>query len=119
MKALLVAECRDGKLVEGSYELFGFADRMGAEAAVLLVGKEGELPEFGGTLYLADAAKYGEYAPELHKRLVLAAVEREKPDYVVFLHSSYGWDLAPRVAVALKAAQLSEVISVTENGFTT
>lgn len=117
MKALLVGECRDGKLLESSYELFGFAAQLGAETAMLLVGRAGELPSYGGNLYLADAGKYGEYNPDLHKKLVLAAVEREHPDYVVFLHSSYGWDLAPRVAAALKAAQLSEVISVLEGGF--
>jgi len=117
MKALLVGECRDGKLLESSYELFGFASQLGAETAMLLVGREGELPSYGGKLYLADSGKYGEYNPDLHKKLVLAAVEREKPDYIVFSHSSYGWDLAPRVAVALKLAQLSEVISVVEGGF--
>ena len=117
MKALLVGECRDGKLLESSYELFGFAEKLGAEPAMLLVGREGDLPTFVGKLYLADAGKYGEYDPELHKRLVLAAVELEKPDYLVFLHSSYGWDLAPRVAASLQAAQLSEVVAVVEGGF--
>jgi len=117
MKALLVGEYRDGKLLDSSYELFGFAEKLGAETSMLLVGREGELPAYGGTLYLADAGKYGEYNPDLHKKLVLAAVDREKPDYVVFLHSSYGWDLAPRVAASLKVAQLSEVISVVEGGF--
>lgn len=117
MKALLVAECRDGKLLDYSYELFGFAARLGADAAVLLVGKEGELPECGGTVYLADSGRYGEQNPDLHKRLVLAAVERERPDYVVLMHSSYGWDLAPRVAAGLKVAQLSEVVALTDDGF--
>jgi electron transfer flavoprotein alpha subunit len=117
MKALLVGECRDGKLLESSYELFGFAEQLGAETAMLLVGREGDLPSYAGKLYLADAGKYGEYNPVLHKKLVLAAVEREKPDYVVFLHSSYGWDLAPRVAAGLKVAQLSEVVAVVDGGF--
>jgi electron transfer flavoprotein alpha subunit len=117
MKALLVGEYREGKLLESSYELFGFASQLGVETAMLLVGSEAELPAYGGTVYLADAGKCGEYHPDLHKMLVLAAVEREKPDYVVFLHSSYGWDLAPRVAAGLKAGQLSEVIAVVEGGF--
>lgn len=117
MKALLVVECRDGKLLDYSYELFGFAARVGADAAVLLVGKEGVLPECGGTVYLADVGKYGECDPDRHKRVVLAAVERERPDYVVLMHSSYGWDLAPRVAVGLGVAQLSEVVAIADDGF--
>jgi electron transfer flavoprotein alpha subunit len=117
MKALLVGECREGKLLDATYELFGFAARLGADTVMLLVGSDAELPSYGGTLYLADSGKYGEYNPDMHKKLVVAACEREKPDYLVFLHSSYGWDLAPRVAASLKAAQLSEVIGVVEGGF--
>ena len=117
MKTLLVGEYREGKFLESTYELIGFASQLGAEATVLLVGSENQLPEFGGTLYLADVAKYGEFNPDLHKQLVLQAVERENPDHIVFSHSSYGWDLAPRVAAALKVAQVSEVTGLAEGGF--
>lgn len=117
MKTLLVGEYRDGKLLEQSYELFGFASQLGAETAMLLVGSEAALPSYGGTVYLAEAGKFGEYNPDLHKKLVQAAVEREKPDYVVFMHSSYGWDLAPRVAALLRVPQVSEVIALADGGF--
>ncbi|GFE56687.1 electron transfer flavoprotein subunit alpha/FixB family protein [Geobacter sp. AOG1] len=117
MKALLIGEYREGKLLESTYELLGFADQLGAETALLLVGSDSQLPAFGGTLYLADANQCGEYNPDLHKQLVLDAVQKENPDYVVFLHSSYGWDLAPRVAAKLRVAQVSEAIGLTEGGF--
>lgn len=117
MKTLLIGEYREGRLLESTYELLGFADTLGAETALLLVGNESQLPAYGGTLYLADAVSCGEYNPELHKTLILDAVRHEEPDAVVFLHSSYGWDLAPRVAAVLKAAQISEVIAFTEGVF--
>jgi len=117
MKALLIGEYREGKLQESTYELFGFAHQAGVDTAMLLVGSESQLPAYGGKLYLADANVCGEYNPDLHKQLILEAVEKENPDYIVFLHSSYGWDLAPRVAVALKSAQLSEVIGIAADGF--
>jgi electron transfer flavoprotein alpha subunit len=117
MKALLVGEYREGKLLDTTYELFGFAAQLGAETALLLIGSEDQLPACGGTLYLADAGKYGEYNPDLHKQLVLAAVRKENPDYVVFLHSSSGWDLAPRVAAALKVGQVSEIVGLADGGF--
>jgi electron transfer flavoprotein alpha subunit len=117
MKALLVCEYREGKLLDSTYELLGFAEQLGAETAMLLIGSESQLPAYGGTVYLADAGKYGEYNPDLHKRLIVAAVERENPDYIVFLHSSYGWDLAPRVAATLRAAQVSEIIGIVADGF--
>ncbi|HJV36441.1 electron transfer flavoprotein subunit alpha/FixB family protein [Geomonas sp.] len=117
MKLLLIGESREGKFIDYSYELFGFAERLGAETSMVLVGRDGDLPEYGGTVYFADSAACGEYNPELHKKLVLAAIEREKPDYVVFSHSSYGWDLAPRVAAALQVGQLSEIVGVADGAF--
>ncbi len=117
MKTLLIGEYREGKMLESTYELFGFAAQLGGESAMLMVGSESQLPAYGGTLYLADAAACGEYNPDMHKKLILEAVQIENPDCIVFLHSSYGWDLAPRVAVALKAAQVSEVIALADGGF--
>jgi electron transfer flavoprotein alpha subunit len=117
MKTLLIGEYREGKLLDSTYELLGFAGQLGADTALFLVGSETQLPAYNGALYLADAGTYGEYNPDLHKLLILDAVQRENPDYVVFLHSSYGWDLAPRVAAALKSAQVSEVIGIEDGGF--
>lgn len=110
MKTLLVAECRDGKLLNGSYELVAFAEKIGADSAMFLVGKEDALPAYEGRLYLADVGKYGEFNPSAHKQLLLDVISKEQPDMIVFSHSSYGWDLAPRVALALNAAQISEVV---------
>ena len=110
MKALLIAESRQGKLLPGSYETLAFAKQMGAEAVMFLVGNENALPQFDGQLYLADANDAGEYNPEEHLRLLLDVVSKESPELIVFSHSSYGWDLAPRVALALNASQISEVI---------
>ncbi len=81
---------------------------------MFLVGSDTALPQYGGKLYLADAAAAGEYNPDGHKQLILDVIAKEQPDMVVFSHSSYGWDLAPRVAFALKAAQVSEVVDVVD-----
>ena len=117
MKTLLIAEYRQGKVLESYTELMAFADRLGAESAMFMVGSGDEdLPKFQGTLYLAESLKFGEYNPDVHKKLLLDVVSQEQPDMIVFSHSSYGWDLAPRLAVSLNAAQLSEVVAVEEGG---
>src|SRR5660398_173545 len=116
MKALLVCEVREGKLLESSYELLGFAAAMEADPVMVMVGTEDSVPDFKGTVYLGDVASMGEYNPGEHKQLVLDAVEKENPDYVVFSHSSYGWDLAPRVASALGVAQIPEVEKISPAG---
>jgi len=113
MKTLLVAEYRQGTLQESYTELMAFAEKLGGESTMFLVADSaGSLPKFQGALYLADVAAYGEYNPDAHKYLLLDVIAKEKPDMVVFCHSSYGWDLAPRIAVHEKAAQISEVIEV-------
>lgn len=112
MKALLVAEYRDGKLLQSSYELVAFADKLGAESAMFLVGSEDMLPAYNGRVYLADADKHGEYNPDIHKQLLIKTIEHEQPDVIVFSHSAYGWDLAPRLALALEVAQVSEVVDI-------
>ncbi|MDJ0623740.1 MAG: electron transfer flavoprotein subunit alpha/FixB family protein [Desulfocapsaceae bacterium] len=110
MKILLVAEYRDGNLLEGYRELLGFSSKINAETVMFLAGSADSLPDFGGTLYLADAAIYGEFNPAIHKGLLTEVVAKEQPDIVAFSHSSYGWDLAPRLACALKVPQISEVV---------
>lgn len=117
MKMLLVGEYRDGKVLGASYELLAFADKYATAAAMVMVGSEAVLPKFSGTLFLAEAAKHGEYNPDAHKRLVLQVVEKEQPDCIVLAHTSYGWDLAPRLAAALKAAQISEVVDYRDGTF--
>jgi electron transfer flavoprotein alpha subunit len=114
MKTLLVAEYRDGKLLGSSYELVAFAQQLGADSAMFLVGSDSDLPQYDGTLYLADSVKYSEFNPAVHKQLLLDVIGKEQPDMVVFSHSSYGWDLAPRIALALGAAQISEVSEVVD-----
>ncbi len=110
MKVLLVAEYREGVLLNNIYELVAFAEKYANESAMFLVGSENALPAYNGTLYLADSGKYREFNPAVHKQLLLDVVAKEQPDMVVFPHSSYGWDLAPSVSLALNAAHVSEVV---------
>lgn len=118
MKSLLVAEYRDGEILGSLADLLGFAEKAGGDHVMFMVGSNTSLPQYSGKLYLADSAKHGEYNPTVHKQLLLKVVNLEKPDFIVFSHSSYGWDLAPRVAWALKAAQVSEAVAYLNGTFT-
>ncbi len=95
MKALLVGEFRQGQLLESYLELVAFADLLGAEKVMLLVGSETAAPKFQGKIYLADPGIFGECNPDQHKRLILDVVQKEHVDNIIFIHSPYGWDLAP------------------------
>lgn len=117
MKLLLVGEYREKKLLDVTYDLIGFADKLGAEKIMVTAGYESDLPQFDGKLYLANADETGEYNPQSHKQMVLDVVDKENPDVIVFIHSSFGWDLAPRVASSLKATQFTEVVDFKDGSF--
>lgn len=117
MKLLLVGEYQEKKLLNVTYDLVGFANKLGAEKVMVASGYESDLPKFDGKLYLANANDVGEYNPSIHKQMILDVVEKENPDVIVFIHSSFGWDLAPRIATALKAAQFTEVIDFKDGSF--
>lgn len=112
MKSLLIAEYRDNNLLDGYQELMEFGSTVSQEQVMFAVGTNRALPAFPGKLYLADATKHGEYNPAVHRDLIKSVVEKEQPDIIVLLHSSYGWDLGPRVALALGATQVSEVVEL-------
>jgi electron transfer flavoprotein alpha subunit len=116
VRALLVCECRNGVLQDTWRELTTVAGLLKVDTALFLVATRDGVPRVNGRVYLSDSARYGEYNPEVHTRLVRAALAAERADYVIFQHSSYGWDLAPRVAAALGIAQISAVLAVTDHG---
>lgn len=117
MKLLLVGEYREGAVLDTTYELSQFAHNLGADTAMVIIGSETDVPKIDGNLYLGDASTLGEYNPAAHKQIILDAAEKENADAVVFIHSSYGWDLAPRVAAALKAGQITEVVGTADSTY--
>ncbi|NDV26014.1 electron transfer flavoprotein subunit alpha/FixB family protein [Desulfovibrio sp. JC010] len=106
MKVLLIAEQLDGVVSGRVNELCVFAEQLGAEQTMFASGDREQLPSAEGRLYFFES---NSYAPDVHKEAILKVVAEEQPDMVVFLHSSYGWDLAPRVACAMEADCVSGV----------
>ncbi|HSM92975.1 MAG TPA: electron transfer flavoprotein subunit alpha/FixB family protein [Anaeromyxobacteraceae bacterium] len=119
MKTLLVCEVREGKLRESWGELLAFAGALGGERELLLIGDEGLAPAVTGRLWVAPPSPRGEFDPAWHQAAVLEAARRAEADRIAFVHSSWGWDVAPRVAAGLGAAQVSDVVAIAEGGFET
>ncbi len=117
MKALLIGEYKQGKLEESTYELVGFAKQFGIDNVMFLVAKDDVDLKYDSKVYIADADKYKEYNPDIHTKLIEEVAKKENPDYIIFSHSSYGWDMAFRLAVKLKVAPISEVIGYNEGTF--
>ncbi len=117
MKLLLVGEYKNGNIDDSFYELVAFAQKVGGEAVAFFVAPSDIKPEFNGKVYVADVSKAKEYNPKVHRDLILKVAEKENPDYIVLSHSSYGWDLAPRIAFKWDAGQISEIVEVSDEGF--
>lgn len=117
MAVLLIGEYREGEFFESAYDLVGYAAKYNKTFDMFAVGNKNNLPKISGKLYMADSSKYSEYNPEVHKNLIKSLVNERGYDEIIFLHSSYGWDLAPRLAYDLKASLITEVIDRTEEEF--
>jgi len=123
---LLVAEVQGGKLREASFELASFArkiaDASGRSVSSLVPGSgigpvaEEFAKKGGGTVYAADHALLAQYNVEAFEKVVRAALEKEKPDVVIFSNTPVGWDLAPRIAVHLDAAFVSDCFDAAAEG---
>ncbi len=117
MKCVLVMHSRQGQLPESSYELFTCAEQIGAEQVLVFIGPRAALPPFAGRVYLLDSEVWGEFNPGAHCQAIAEIVRSEQPQLVVLEHSSFGWDLAPRLAASLDAAQISEVVAISADGY--
>lgn len=118
---LIIAECKGGKLRQVTYETIGAA-RIAAEdgdrlQAVLVgsgvSGLSGEFANYGvDHIYVIDDTSLEHYNPEAYFSAIRGALDAAKPDAVFLGHTAQGKDLAPQLAAALGAGQISDVVAV-------
>ncbi|KIL40188.1 electron transfer flavoprotein subunit alpha [Gordoniibacillus kamchatkensis] len=122
---VVVAETRGGKLRQVSLETAAAAslsaqpdDRI---AAVLLGSGvsafAGELAAAGvSTVYVVDHPALEAYRPDAYLAALRKVFEHVPPDAVYLGHTAIGRDLAPAVAAALDAGQISDVTAIERKG---
>ncbi|WP_027091195.1 electron transfer flavoprotein subunit alpha/FixB family protein [Cohnella thermotolerans] len=122
---LVVAEGRDGKLRQVSFETIRAAKqamRDGDRIAAALIGDgvsafAGEIGRCGvDRVYVVDHAELSRYNPEAYFPALAAIVDRASPDAIFFGHTAVGRDLAPKLAAQLGAGQISDVVSLEKDG---
>jgi electron transfer flavoprotein alpha subunit len=119
---LVVAEVAQGRVREASYELARFARKIasasGREVRSLVAGRDvaAAAQEFagrgGGGVLAADHECLASYNVEALGQAVRAAVEKQRPDVILFSNTPSGWDLAPCIAARLDAAFVSDCFDV-------
>ncbi|KMY51166.1 electron transfer flavoprotein subunit alpha/FixB family protein [Peribacillus loiseleuriae] len=123
-KVLVLGEVRDGFLRNVSFEAIGAAILAadGGEVVGVIVGESiqsfgDELIQYGADrVVTVEDAKLGQYTSDGYAQAILAVIDAEKPEGIIFGHTALGKDLAPRIAGKLNSGLISDVTSIEEAG---
>lgn len=123
-KVLVLGEVRDGSLRNVSYEAVGAAKTVaeGGEVVGVLLGASvsslaGELIQYGADrVVVVEDEKLAQYTSDGYAQGLLAVVDSEQPEGLIFGHTSLGKDLSPKVAGKLNSGLISDVTGIEEAG---
>ncbi|ENQ3105471.1 electron transfer flavoprotein alpha subunit apoprotein [Bacillus sp. 491mf] len=119
-KVLVMGEVRDGSLRNVSFEAVAAAKTIaeGGEVVGLLLGESvasfaQELISYGADrVVTVESDKLASYTSDGYAQAFLAVYEEEKPEGIVFGHTSLGKDLSPKLAAKLEAGLVSDVTAL-------
>ena len=119
-KVLVMGEVRDGSLRNVSFEAVAAAKTIaeGGEVVGLLLGESvasfaQELISYGADrVVIVESDKLASYTSDGYAQAFLAVYEEEKPEGIVFGHTSLGKDLSPKLAAKLEAGLVSDVTAL-------
>lgn len=119
-KVLVMGEVRDGSLRNVSFEAVAAAKTIseGGEVVGLLIGETvsslaNDLIAYGADrVVTVEDAKLKSYTSDGYAQAVLAAVDAEQPEGIVFGHTVLGKDLSPKLAAKLDAGLVSDVTAL-------
>jgi electron transfer flavoprotein alpha subunit len=126
-KVLVLAEAKNGKLRNVSFEVLTVAARIASngEIAACVFGIDAEkyseeLAKYGAEkVYIVDHEELNQYTPDGYKQALLKVIEEVQPQVILTGHTSIGKDISPIIAARLNAGLVSDAIDVeTGNGIT-
>jgi electron transfer flavoprotein alpha subunit len=123
-KVISLAEIRDGSLRNVSFEAIAAAKTIaqGGEVVAVLVGESvqsyaNELIYYGADrVVVVESDKLKTYTPDGYGQALMAVIDAEKPEGIVFGHTALGKDLSPKIATKLNSGLVSDVVAVEEAG---
>jgi electron transfer flavoprotein alpha subunit len=119
-KVLVLGEVREGSLRNVSFEAVSAAKTIaeGGEVVAVVVGKSvsslaSELIQYGADrAVVVEDEKLAHYTSDGFSQAILAVIDQEKPEGMVFGHTSLGKDLSPKLAARLQSGLISDVTSL-------
>ncbi|WP_313800748.1 electron transfer flavoprotein subunit alpha/FixB family protein [Cytobacillus sp.] len=119
-KIIVLGEVRDGSLRNVSFEAVAAAKTAseGGEVVGVLIGDSvnalsGELIHYGADRVITvENEKLKQYTPDGYSQALMAIIDAESPEGLIFGHTSLGKDLAPKVAAKLNSGLISDVTAL-------
>jgi len=119
-KVLVLGEVRDGVLRNVSFEAIaaGKVVSEGGEIVAALVGENvkdlaSEMIAYGADrVVVVEDEKLKYYTPDGYSQAIMAIIESENPEGIVFGHTALGKDLSPKIAAKLNSGLISDVTAV-------
>ena len=123
-KVLVLGEVRDGSLRNVSFEAVaaGKAASEGGEVVGVLIGDSvsalaNEMIHYGADrVVTVEDEKLKQYTPDGFSQALMAVIDSESPEGLIFGHTALGKDLAPKIAAKLESGLISDVTSLEEAG---
>ncbi|MCD7032841.1 electron transfer flavoprotein subunit alpha/FixB family protein [Metabacillus sp. GX 13764] len=123
-KVLVLGEIREGSLRNVSFEAIaaGKTAAEGGEIVAVLAGDSVKNAAEAMIHYGADRVitieneKLKDYTPDGYSQALLAAIEQENPEGIIFGHTALGKDLSPKIAAKLQTGLISDATAVEEAG---
>ncbi|MBD8032230.1 MULTISPECIES: electron transfer flavoprotein subunit alpha/FixB family protein [Solibacillus] len=123
-KVLVLGEVREGSLRNVTFEAIAAGSKIadGGEVVGLLVGDSvndlaQELVAYGASRVITvEHPHLKNYTSDGYSQAILAVVEQESPEAIVFGHTSLGKDLSPKIASRLQSGLVSDVTDIEGSG---
>lgn len=125
-KILVLAEHRQGQMRDITFEMLTkgreIAGKTGAELVAVLLGKglrehAKSLAEYARTVLLVEDTRLENFNSEAYRKILSKLISEHEPVLVLMGHTSYGVDLAPRLATAMNLPLATDCIDLAfENG---
>ena len=121
----VLAEHRQGELRDVTYEMLTkareIAAKTGGEVTALILGKNVQdhakkLAEHVKSVLLVEDARLDNFNSEAYRKILTKLIAEHKPMLVMMGHTSYGVDLAPRLATALNLPLATDCIDLAVEG---
>ncbi len=123
-KVLVLAESREGSLRNVSFEAIAAGKKIsgGGEVVAVLLGdaageQAAELGAFGADrVVTVEHPHLKHYTSDGYGQALMAVIEQESPEAIVFGHTALGKDLSPKIAAKLQVGLVSDVTDIEGEG---